>query len=494
MEKNIGEIFKSIGCDIPLAESSGRVLTCPMTGEKLACIAEHTLSHLEQRIKHAKAAQQGWSNYSRARRVALLEQLGAAIKQHRDALCELIMLDAGKTRKEAEVEVDGSADVLLKTIKDASLPEMNGMLRTKERAAVGIVGLITSFNFPLVVAVWTIAPALLAGNAVVWKPSEKTPLVAMAYKAIFDKVAGLDTDLLQLAIGGREIGEALVASESVDMISATGSVAMGKGIKATLAKKRNNCVRPILELGGNNGVVISDKVSADHLAFTLSALMQSFLGTTGQRCTNTRRLIVHKNVFEQVVTGLRKKIEDFIAARGEWENHAYGALIDKDAFARFERAKKQVTEEGGDVLFGKRIPDAKHPDAYVIEPALAVMKSQASIMLEETFAPLLYIVSYEGGIEQAMALVNAPDNAGLVNGIYTLSQHEADCFAALNQAGHSLINSPKGTGTPAYGMGFGGNKASGEGEILNSADPLHAFTRETHFSRIAQNKDVVMQA
>jgi aldehyde dehydrogenase (NAD+) len=170
----------------------------------------------------------------------------------------------------------------------------------------------------------------------------------------------------------------------------------------------------------------------------------------------------------------------------------YGPLIDGDAFRRFSEAGERVAQEGGKMLFGGRLLEKEYPQAYYIEPALALLPKQTAVMYEEIFAPLLFIVPYDGMIEEALALLNAPENAGLVNGIYTLSQREADRFAATNQAGHGVINSPKGTGTPAFGMGFGGNKASGEGEILNAADPLQAFTRTGNFRRMARNSEIAM--
>lgn len=496
--ETISSLLDGLGSKINSAQPQGLAVTAPATGAVIARLKEDSASTLEQKIGAAKQAQKSWATEPRHARAKLVDAFSAVLKNHREALAELIVLEAGKTMKEALGEVDSSADVLAKTIRDASLPELNGMLRTKERPPVGVVGLITSFNFPLVVACWSLAPALLAGNAVVWKPSEKTPLVALACKALFDAVAGDKSDLLQILIGGREMGSGLVSHEAVDMISATGSVAMGQGIKATLSRKKNNAVRPILELGGNNGVIISDKMSKAHLEWSLKAIMNSFLGTTGQRCTNTRRLIIHQSQLADAVSILKKILGDFIASNviksplsGESNEFGYGPLIDEDAYRRYEHAVKKIAEAGGELYFGKRILTDEYPEAYYIEPAIAVLPSHAPIMEEETFAPLLLIAPY-ADFEQALKLVNRPDNAGLVNGIYTQSQAEADRFAAENKAGHGLINSAKGTGTPAHGMGFGGNKASGEGEILNSADPLQAFTRGDSFTRIAQNKDIEM--
>ncbi len=479
------ELFSFLKATLSLHHKGGMKVTAPEDGRLVAELASDGAMSLDAKVKEAKTAQIKWAGESQAKRASMLEVLSAAVKKHRDALAGLIHLEGGKTAKEAGGEVDGSADVLLKTIKNASYAELSGMLRTKERPPIGVVGLITSFNFPLAVANWTLAPALLAGNSVIWKPSEKTPLTALAFKALFDEAFGEYKDLLQVIIGGREIGSGMVSHEGVDMISATGSVGMGKGIKADLAKKKNNAVKPILELGGNNGVIISEKMSQAHLEFSLASLLNSFLGTTGQRCTNTRRLIVHATLYGKAVAILTQKIQSF-----NWEEFGYNALIDEDAFRRFEKAKQDAVTEGGSIVMGNRIH--KENDGFYVEPALALMPAHGKIMEEETFAPLLFIAPYEGDIDAAIALVNLPANAGLVNGIYTQSQTEADRFASGNQAGHGVINSPKGTGTPAFDMGFGGNKASGEGEILNSVDPLRAFTRDTNFTRVAQNKDIVM--
>ena len=495
--QTVTSIFAALNSDVPLAESAGLAVTCPGDGALLATLKIDAAACLAEKILCTETAQRRWKQLARGDRQALLETLAAAVKTHRESLARLITLEGGKTAREALGEADGSADVIIKTCKDAALADFGGMSRCKERPPVGLVGLITSFNFPLAVANWTIAPALLAANGVLWKPSEKTPLTALAYKAIFDSAMGDYADLLQILIGGREIGSAMVAHESVDMISATGSVAMGKGIKAALAKKNNNEVKPILELGGNNGVIISDKLSAEHLEWSLGALLNSFLGTSGQRCTNTRRVIVQRGIYDKAAAILEKRLREFVSdpvqtpLGGVSNEFGYGPLIDADAYTRFEQAKASVLAGGGSIVMGGRLHEKQWPGAYYVEPALALLPTQVEIMHEETFAPLLYLVPYDS-FDEAIALLNAPDNAGLVNGIYTQSQKEADRFARENQAGHSVINSAKGTGTPAFGMGFGGNKASGEGEILNASDPLRAFTRDTAYHRIAQNADIKM--
>ncbi|MGE0753745.1 MAG: aldehyde dehydrogenase [Alphaproteobacteria bacterium] len=495
------EIFRSLGSDVNLETLQGLKVTTPWTGENVAHIPLDDTASLNEKVARAKAAQQRFSSLPRRGRVKLVETYAKALKDNQQHLADIIHIEAGKTPKEAAGEAGASADVLLKAIADTTLPDVGAIQRIKERPPAGIVGLITSFNFPMVVAHWTAGAAFIAGNGIIWKPSEKTPLSALACKAVFDKALPAFADLLQVAIGDRHaVGGPMVAHEDVDIISATGSVGMGKGIQQTLSDKKNNTLHPILELGGNNGVIIGEHVTPEHIAWSVAAIMQSFLGTTGQRCTNTRRIIVHASKLGEVVATFKNEIENFLSqySTGDGFDRAnsfgYGALIDSIEFGNFEHAKQQATEEGGTVLFGNRLHTEKFPNAFYVEPALVLMPQQTPVMHTETFAPLLYVVPYEGALQNGLALMNAPENAGLVAGIYTLSQQEADEFAAHCEAGHALINSPKGTGTPAYGMGFGGNKDSGCGEILNSADPLAAFTRPGKFTRIALNKEIVLQA
>ncbi len=491
-------VFAALKTALPHVAQGGLAVTCPADGSAIAHLPQDDAAALSGKISKAKAAQIRFAALKREGREQKLEALSAAVRAAREQLGALITLEGGKVAAEGLGEADGSADILVKTIKDAALAEFSGMVRTKERPPVGLVGLITSFNFPLAVANWTVGPALLAGNAVLWKPSEKTPLTALAYKAIFDGTMGEFADLLQVLVGGRELGAGLVAHEDVRLISATGSVAMGRGINAALAQKAES-LPPILELGGNNGVILSAKMGDAHREWAVMSLMNSFFGTSGQRCTNTRRLIVHHAQMDAVVGLLQKHTLQLVTSgavvnplSGASNAFGYGPLIDAQAFALFESAKQAATEQGGRVLGGGRLMEREFANAYYVEPAIAVMPTQSAIVHEETFAPLLYVMPYGDDIHEAIAMLNAPDNAGLVSGIYTQSQREADAFARGSEAGHVVINPPKGTGTPAFGMGFGGNKASGEGEILNAADPLRAFTLPTQYRRIAQNKEIAM--
>lgn len=491
----IHALFAGLGLKLP--QDGALPVHSPADGIKLAALPCDDAATLDQKITAGREAQARWAAEPRAVREEFLLALMAALKEYAPLLGEIITLEAGKTRAEGLAEAQGCADTLGKTVEGAALPPLLGMRRTKERPPAGLVGLITSFNFPLSVASWTLAPALLAGNAVLWKPSEKTPLVALAVKAVFDGVAKQYADLLHVLIGGREVGSAMVAHAGVDLVSATGSVGMGRGIKQALAGRLH--LPPVLELGGNNGVILSARMTRAHLDWSLDALMNSFLGTTGQRCTNSRRLIVARELLPQVEAGLKERIETFAASGaiasplGEASNpYGYGPLIDRDAYERFSAGLERAKAEGGRVTGGKRVLEKAGTEAFYVEPAVAVLPAQSELMHQEIFAPLLFVVPYDGDIDAAITLLNAPDNAGLVSAIYTQNTEEAERFAHGSQAGHALVNSPKGTGTPAYGMGFGGNKDSGEGEILNAADLLRPFTRPGGFRRVAWNEAVEM--
>lgn len=475
------------------------IVTSPCDGTVIATLTADSEQTLAYKIEKAVAVQEKFHNKTlRPAREKLLIAFSDALNENRQSLADIIVYDAGKTAKEAMAEVVGAIDILKKTIEDATLPDLNGMRRCKDRAPVGVVGLITSFNFPIAVAHWTIAPAILAGNAVLWKASEKAPMVALSVKEIFDKIAGDYADLLQLVVGGKEIGAKLVADERVGMISATGGIEMGYNVKTAINQKKNNATPPILELGGNNCVVISHKVTPEHLEWSVNAVIGSFFASGGQRCTNTRRLFIHIKVYDEVIALLKRRIEDFVASgaivnplSGISNDYGYGVLIDEAAFKRLEFAKQNVKKQYGEWHYGNRLLVHESPNVFCVEPALAIMPMQTLIMIEEIFAPLLFIVKYNKFIE-AIAMLNAPSNSGLVNAIYTQNSLEAEIFIRHSEAGHTLINPPKGTSTPAFGMGFGGNKNSGEGEILNSADPLQAFTRSRMVRRAAQNISIAM--
>lgn len=478
MREKLEEICKDLGLSLPKGNLQ---VFSPLDSSEIASIQSHSAADVDAVI--ASAATSNWSGLTLEQRAGELLKFADAVEAKADSLTQLVRIDAGKTTSEAAGEVGNFVSTIRSNCEAATskkLDDLGIMTRKKSYIPVGVVALITSFNFPLAVAGWTIAPAMLVGNAVVWKPSEKTPLVALAIQQVWnDTIGGGD---LQVVNGAAETGKALVENANIGMVSATGSVGMSQAILRGYRKS----VPPILEAGGNNAMIISNQNSAENLEFALESLLKSFLAGSGQKCTNTRRLFVHADVYESFVQELKTAIEQFVASEeigADNAKHGYCPLIDSSSYDIFVSTIAAATEQGGTVHLGEKVES----EGIYVQPALAEMPSQTKIMHEECFAPLLFIVKYNEFAE-ALEQVNAPKNAGLVNAIYTQSRAEADDFAARNEAGHTVINSATGTGTPAHGMGFGGNKDSGTGEILNAEDQLHPFAKAA--SRVATNSSI----
>ncbi len=471
----MSDLYSKFGID--LSAGGGLVVSSPLNGVQIGVIAADDAASVEQKVRAASVAQREWQALSLEKRSDALLRLADVVESSAAEIAEIINIESGKTLAEAEGEVGNFSTTIRTTVEKAAAPleDLGSMQRRKIHAAVGNVGLITSFNFPLAVAGWNISPAMLAGNSVVWKPSEKTPLTALAVKSLFDKVDDLPNDLLQILVGEVDVGVALVENEQIGMVSATGSVAMGNSIARALSGKKGNKRPPIIEAGGNNGVVISANNSVGNLQFAVDSISKSFLGTAGQRCTNTRRLFVAEPVLEQVMAMLEAKLA---AAKIDTP------LVDEAAYDVFANACSAAKEQGGEIMGGGK---AESDGGFYVNPAIVKLPTQSEIMHEECFGPLLFVVPF-ADFSQALKMVSAPQNAGLVNGVYTQSRAEVDAFVQANEAGHCVVNAPNGTGTPAHGMGFGGNKESGIGEILNQQDPLRAFSLGAN--RVALNLDI----
>lgn len=497
-DRKLEESLRTLG----VSGGRGLAVHTPISGEFLCEIASDDAVSIAEKVSLARHAQCQWQSVPQEVREAFLTHYASLLRTHAEQLIRLIVFEAGKTFPEAAGEVNGAANVIANTIKQAVA---YGAGVVPARAPVGVVALITSFNFPFAVAHWTLAPALLAGNAVLWKPSEKTPLVALAAQSLFRQAiqqfnaqhqSTIPETLMQVIVGGHCAGETMIADEGVDMVSATGSVAMGQAIRRTLAKKCNAGAPPILELGGNNAAIISQHLTPEALDVALGGVLFSALASSGQRCTDTRRLIVHESHYDYVLASLRQRYQGVLDSgliSGPLElpegKDGFGPLIDAEAFVRYRHALEAVLKEGGTIYSGVetftamppddalRLHQARYPDAYYVKPVLAELPIQreGGILHEETFASVLYLLRYQDFAE-AMRMAFAPQNAGLVQALYTFDENEKARFVQACPAGHAVINSRTGTGTPAHGLGFGGCRDSGEGEILG-LDPLRPFTR-----------------
>lgn len=342
---------------------------------------------------------------------------------------------------------------------------------------LGVCGVISAFNFPVAVWSWNSALAFVCGDAVVWKPSEKTPLTALACQALLKHAMGrfsqahpgvLPDGLLQVLIGGRDVGDALAASPRVPVVSATGSTRMGREVAQRVAQRLG---RSILELGGNNGMIVAPSADLD---LAVRAITFAAVGTAGQRCTTLRRLIVHRSQADTLCERLKKiyasvKIGDPLAA-----GTLVGPLIDRAAFDQMQRALKQAREEGGEVFGGERADVGMGDDAYYVQPALVRMPKQSAVVCEETFAPILYVLTYDS-YDEALQLHNGVPQ-GLSSAVFTNDMREAELFLSAAGSDCGIANVNIGTSGAEIGGAFGGEKDTGGGRESGS-DAWKAYMR-----------------
>ncbi|MBE0693904.1 MAG: aldehyde dehydrogenase family protein, partial [Aquamicrobium sp.] len=382
-----------------------------------------------------------------------------------------VSIEAGKIASEGLGEVQEMIDICDFAVGLSR--QLYGLTIATERAGhrmmetwhpLGVVGIISAFNFPVAVWSWNAALALVCGDAIVWKPSEKTPLTALATQAILDRAIARFGDapagLSQLLIGGREVGEALVDNPKVALVSATGSTRMGREVGPRLAKR---FARSILELGGNNAGIVCPSADLD---MALRAIAFGAMGTAGQRCTTLRRLIVHESVYDTLVPCLKKAYESVSVGNPLETPALVGPLIDKAAYDAMQKALEAARAEGGTVTGGGRVAEAGKDTAYYVRPALVEMPKQAGPVLEETFAPILYVMKYRD-FDEAIALHNAVA-AGLSSSIFTLDLREAERFLSAEGSDCGIANVNIGTSGAEIGGAFGGEKETGGGRESGS--------------------------
>jgi aldehyde dehydrogenase (NAD+) len=343
---------------------------------------------------------------------------------------------------------------------------------------LGVTGIISAFNFPVAVWAWNAALALVCGNPVVWKPSEKAPLCALATQALFVRAvekyvamgAVAPDSLSQVLIGRAELGDAMVGDARIALISATGSTRMGRAVAARTAAR---FARTILELGGNNAMIVS---AAADLDLALRAIVFSAVGTAGQRCTSLRRLIVHRSVHASLVMRLKQAYASVQVGDPLLAATLVGPLIDQAAFDAMQAALAQAHSEGGNVHGGERLLTAEFPDACYVRPAIVEMPSQSAIVCHETFAPILYVLDYDD-FGEAIALLNAVPQ-GLSSSIFTTDVREAERFMAVAGSDCGIANVNIGPSGAEIGGAFGGEKETGGGRESGS-DSWKAYMRRS---------------
>jgi aldehyde dehydrogenase (NAD+) len=471
------------GMGVTAARSGGTLAVhSPITGEVLASLVETSEAEAAATIDAAHEAFLSWRSVPAPKRGELIRLLGEELRANKQALGRLVSIEAGKIVSEGLGEVQEMIDICDFAVGLSR--QLYGLTIATERSdhrmmeswhPLGVTGVISAFNFPVAVWAWNAALALVCGNSVVWKPSEKTPLTALATSALFDRAAArfaadggtLPARLSTLLIGGRAIGEVLVDHKRVPLVSATGSTAMGRTVGPRLAGR---FARAILELGGNNAAIVCPSADLD---LTLRGVAFAAMGTAGQRCTTLRRLFVHDSVYDVLVPRLKKAYGSVPIGNPLEAGTLVGPLIDAGAFDGMQNALAAAKAAGGAVTGGERVETASSA-AYYVRPAIVEMPEQSGPVEQETFAPILYVMRYTD-FDEALRLHNAVPQ-GLSSSIFTNDLREAETFLSARGSDCGIANVNIGPSGAEIGGAFGGEKETGGGRESGS-DAWRAYMR-----------------
>lgn len=491
MHQTLQDFFKHLGISAPKTlGSSGYAMHTPITGEVIAHAQLHTTRDVDAMVARAAADFTQWRQVPMPVRGRVIGIFGDVLRRHKMALADIVTLEAGKIRSEALGEVQEMIDIAEYAVGLSR--QIGGQIFNSELAGhglqerwhpKGVVGTISAFNFPVAVWMWNFALSVVCGNTNIWKPSEKTLACAVACQALWEIAAkeftaetgvAVPDGVSQILLGGRDVGEALVADERVALVSATGSSLMGEKVQQVVGKTLGRNV--LLELGGNNAVVITPSAP---MPLTLESTLFGAMGTAGQRCTTTRRLFVHKSMYGTIWKHLEKAYSGLDAGLiGDPNDKGtlIGPLIDKRSFNMMQLALKQVTLEGGAVTGGERVHADKNPQAFYVRPAVVKIARQTPQVMEEVFAPILYVMPYNSLDEVVQANNAVPQ--GLSAAIFTRDLEEAEYF--LGHADCGIVNVNNGTSGAEIGGAFGGNKATGGGRESGSDSWKQYMTRSTN--------------
>ncbi|MBN8505862.1 MAG: aldehyde dehydrogenase family protein [Burkholderiales bacterium] len=469
------ELLARMGVAQALYTKGSLTARSPVDGSITGHVAEATADDMQAAIGKAHAAFLEWRVIPAPKRGELVRRFGEVLRAHKTDLAALVSLEAGKIASEGAGEVQEMIDIcdfavgLSRQLHGLTIAsERPGHRMMEQWLPLGVVGIISAFNFPVAVWAWNSALALVAGDTCIWKPSEKTPLTALATQALFEQaVAAYVADghaapahLSQVLNGGAAVGDALVTDPRVPLISATGSTRMGRLVGPKVAARFGRC---LLELGGNNALIVSDKAD---LELAVRAIAFGAWGTAGQRCTTTRRVIAHKSVHDALVERLEKVRVQLRIGNPLSEGTLVGPLVDQLAFDAMQSALTQAKAQGGLVRGGERALAAEHPEAFYAAPALVTMPAQTEVVCHETFAPILYVLKYEK-LEEAIALQNAVPQ-GLSSAIFTTDIREAEAFMSASGSDCGIANVNIGTSGAEIGGAFGGEKETGGGRESGS--------------------------
>ncbi len=475
----IRTLFEQLGVPAARITTGSMAVRSPIDGSEIGRVAPHSAVDVAATVARAQEAFLAWRNVPAPRRGELVRLLGEELRKDKAALGELVSLEAGKITTEGLGEVQEMIDICDFAVGLSR--QLYGLTIASERPGhrmmeswhpLGVVGVITAFNFPVAVWAWNTALALVCGDAVVWKPSEKTPLTAVACQAIFERAAARFADapahLSQVVQGQRYVGEVLVDHPQVALLSATGSTRMGREVGPRVAARFG---RSLLELGGNNAVIVAPSADLD---LAVRGIAFAAAGTAGQRCTSTRRLIVHNSVREALVARLKKAYAGLPIGNPMTAGTLVGPLIDQAAFDGMQQALAAARADGGTVTGGERVLEAEFPDAFYVRPSIVEMPRQTDTVRHETFAPILYVMGYDE-FTDALALQNDVPQ-GLSSAIFSNDVRETETFLSAVGSDCGIANVNIGTSGAEIGGAFGGDKETGGGRESGS-DAWKAYMR-----------------
>ncbi len=461
---------------------NGPVRSCrsPIDGREIGRIRTATHDEYDLVMQRAVTGFKAWRAWPAPRRGEVVRRAGQALRAHKADLGALVSLEVGKIRAEGEGEVQEMIDIADLAVGQARM--LYGLTMHSERPGhrmyeqwhpLGPVGVVTAFNFPVAPWSWNAMIALAAGDTVVWKPSSKAALCAVAVMKILEpvlKANGVPEGVLNLVVGNREaVGEALLNDPRLPLVSATGSVAMGRHVARTVASRLG---RTILELGGNNAIIVTP--NAD-LELAVKAIVFGAVGTAGQRCTSTRRIVVHDSLMAPLQAALIKAYQQVPIGNPLDDGILMGPLIDREAVAAMQTALHKIETQGGRILYGGEVLSGGIYDAGTyVRPCLCEAHADMPIVREETFAPILYLLPYRA-LEEAVALQNAVPQ-GLSSAIFTNDLRESEYFLSAEGSDCGIANVNIGTSGAEIGGAFGGEKETGGGREAGS-DVWKAYMR-----------------
>jgi len=451
----------------------------PVDGLEIGEVKSGSVADFDKLIEKSEEAFKVWRTKPAPLRGEIVRQFGDELRKHKDDLGALVSYEMGKSLQEGLGEVQEMIDIcdfavgLSRQLYGLQMhSERPGHRMMEQWHPLGVVGIISAFNFPVAVWAWNAAIAWVCGNVCIWKPSEKTPFTALACQQIFKKVLvanDLPEGISNLIIGGRDIGKQMASNTKIALVSATGSTRMGKSVAESVAKRLG---KSILELGGNNAIIVTENADLKH---AIPAIIFGAVGTAGQRCTSTRRLIIHNNQYHNLVASLIKGYGQLRIGNPLNQNNHMGPLIDVEAVAAYQSAINNAIEQGGKVLCGNEVLQGdEYGSGCYIKPTIIEVNATMAIVKQETFAPILYVMKYTA-LEEAIEIQNSVPQ-GLSSSIFTLNMRESEVFLSFAGSDCGIANVNIGTSGAEIGGAFGGEKETGGGRESGS-DAWKAYMR-----------------